>query len=274
MRVKWLPLMANSFAVSGMVITEPGVGCKIDRADGGKLHDKNADESWEVVKNLALNDHEGWNGSKDFVKPVKAIATSQNILKMPDRRLLELEEHINFLLKGPQPAPRASSTHVPQAYTEAFTSNSHPQNLNEPPRQNSFTFRERIHLNPQPLWEEINDKMTEMFRLLKELTASRTPEKSAKDNAMSGDSIKKLDKSDAVVPLKEVEKENEAENGIENESFKITEKKLTQIEEEESVEAPRSQPVGYYLKHKLNKKLVEGLSENQRFNHSLSATQV
>ncbi|GKG49359.1 hypothetical protein Tco_0515811, partial [Tanacetum coccineum] len=65
--------------------------------------------------------------------------------------------------------------------------------------------------------------------------------KSAKDNAMSSDSIKKLDKSNAVVPLKEVEKENEAENGTENESVKIAEKKLTQIEEEESVEAPRSQ---------------------------------
>ncbi|GJZ10697.1 hypothetical protein Tco_0545456 [Tanacetum coccineum] len=28
-RVKWLPLMANSFAVSGMVIVEPGVGANI-----------------------------------------------------------------------------------------------------------------------------------------------------------------------------------------------------------------------------------------------------
>ncbi|GKC89645.1 hypothetical protein Tco_1150294, partial [Tanacetum coccineum] len=78
--------------------------------------------------------------------------------------------------------------------------------------------------------EEINDKMTEMFRLLKELTASRTPEKvligeedrdpvtknvnsislirgdeekSAKYNAMFGDSIENPDGSDAVVPLRE-----------------------------------------------------------------------
>ncbi|GKF57425.1 zinc finger, CCHC-type containing protein, partial [Tanacetum coccineum] len=32
---------------------------EIDRADDGKLRDKNADESWEVIENLALYDHEG-----------------------------------------------------------------------------------------------------------------------------------------------------------------------------------------------------------------------
>ncbi|GKG06566.1 hypothetical protein Tco_0329535, partial [Tanacetum coccineum] len=31
-RVKWLPLMANSFAVLGMVIAEPGVGATIRSA--------------------------------------------------------------------------------------------------------------------------------------------------------------------------------------------------------------------------------------------------
>ncbi|GKA42055.1 hypothetical protein Tco_0734715 [Tanacetum coccineum] len=122
--------------------------------------------------------------------------------------------------------------------------------------------------------EEINDKMTEMFRLLKELTASRTPEKvligeedrdpvtknvnsislirgdeekSAKYNAMFGDSIENPDGSDAVVPLREVKKKNEAKNKTKNEPAKSAKKKPTQIKEEESVEAPSSQPVGYYL---------------------------
>nr|GEY39666.1 hypothetical protein [Tanacetum cinerariifolium] len=35
--------------------------CKIDRAAGSKLRDKNADEYWEIIENLALYDHEGWN---------------------------------------------------------------------------------------------------------------------------------------------------------------------------------------------------------------------
>ncbi|GKA04654.1 hypothetical protein Tco_0683774 [Tanacetum coccineum] len=32
--------------------------CEINRAAGGKLRNKNADESWEIIENLALYDHE------------------------------------------------------------------------------------------------------------------------------------------------------------------------------------------------------------------------
>ncbi|GJU88881.1 hypothetical protein Tco_1301304 [Tanacetum coccineum] len=99
--------------------------CEIDRAAGGKLRDKNTDESWEIIENLSVYDYEGWNDSKDFIKPVKAISTSQSTLKTPDRRLLELEDQINFLLKGSRPAPKSNSTHVPQAYAEAVSSNPH-----------------------------------------------------------------------------------------------------------------------------------------------------
>ncbi|GKE99649.1 hypothetical protein Tco_0023000, partial [Tanacetum coccineum] len=45
--------------------------CKIDRAASGKLRNKNADESWEIIENLALYDHEGLNDAKEFVKPAK-----------------------------------------------------------------------------------------------------------------------------------------------------------------------------------------------------------
>ncbi|GJU83237.1 hypothetical protein Tco_1285602 [Tanacetum coccineum] len=53
--------------------------CEIDRAGGGKLHNKNADESWEIMENLALYDHEGWNDMREFVKLVKAISTPEGI---------------------------------------------------------------------------------------------------------------------------------------------------------------------------------------------------
>nr|GEZ28450.1 MAK10-like protein [Tanacetum cinerariifolium] len=49
--------------------------CEIDRVGGGKLCNKNADESWEIIENLALYDHEGWSDIKGFAKPVKAIST-------------------------------------------------------------------------------------------------------------------------------------------------------------------------------------------------------
>nr|GEY65740.1 zinc finger, CCHC-type [Tanacetum cinerariifolium] len=86
---------------------------------------------------------------------------------------------------------------------------------------------------------EINNRMTEMFGLLKELTTNRAPEKvlmreEAKhhvtknvnslflirgeeeknddDNATTGDSIEEPDGSNGEMLLKEAKKENEAEN--------------------------------------------------------------
>ncbi|GJT89393.1 hypothetical protein Tco_1071110 [Tanacetum coccineum] len=114
--------------------------CEIDRATGGKLRNKNNDESWEIIENLALYDHEGWDETKEFVKSVKAISTPHGVLKTPDRRLLELEDHINFLLKGSRPTPTSSSARTPQAYVNAVHPNSIPRNQNEPPKLNTLFF--------------------------------------------------------------------------------------------------------------------------------------
>ncbi|GKA53366.1 hypothetical protein Tco_0746681 [Tanacetum coccineum] len=46
----------------------------IDHSVGGKLRDKSAKESWELIENLALYDHESWNDPRDLAKPVKAIS--------------------------------------------------------------------------------------------------------------------------------------------------------------------------------------------------------
>nr|GEV41011.1 hypothetical protein [Tanacetum cinerariifolium] len=108
------------------------------------------DESWEIIENLAFYDHEGWNDSKEFVKPVKAISTPQSTSKTPDQRLVELKDQINFLLKRSRPTPRPNSTHIPQAYAEAVYSNHRLQNQNGPPKQNPFSFHNRTDPNPQP----------------------------------------------------------------------------------------------------------------------------
>ncbi|GJT55642.1 hypothetical protein Tco_0990696 [Tanacetum coccineum] len=54
---------------------------------------------------------------------------------------------------------------------------------------------------------------------------------------------------------------------------KETEKK-NEAGKEEMTEVPSSQPVEYYLKHSINKKLIEGLVDNLRFNDSLSGARV
>ncbi|GJQ93073.1 MAK10-like protein [Tanacetum coccineum] len=197
-------------------------------------------------------------------------------------------------------------------------------NVNEPPKQSPFTFRERTDPIPQPQVlgtsfkarvrdymaahikrmerfenaifkqrEEINDR-AEMFRLLKELTTSRAPEKvlireEAKspvtENVISisltkgdeernddndvatGDDIKKPTRTKTGMPVKESENENEAENRIKNEPIRKAGK-------EETTEAPNSQPVEYYLKHRINDKLIEGLVDNHQFNDSLLGARV
>ncbi|GKE51334.1 hypothetical protein Tco_1486490, partial [Tanacetum coccineum] len=181
---------------------------EIDRAAGSKLHNKNTDKSWENIENLDFYDHEGWVETNEFVKPVKSISTPQGMPKTPYRRFLELEDLINFSLKGLRPTPASNSTHIPQAYVNAVHPNSRPRNQNEPPTLSTFAFRERTGPSPQPQaldttfearvrdymathskrierfentffkqHEEIDGRMTEKFGLLKELTTSRTPEK-------------------------------------------------------------------------------------------------
>ncbi|GJW79506.1 hypothetical protein Tco_0143481 [Tanacetum coccineum] len=127
---------------------------------------------------MALYDHEGWNDSRDFVRPIKAISLSQNTSKMPDRRLLELKDQINLLLKGPQTAPRTSSTHIPQAYAKVVSSYPRPRNLDGPPRLHGGTYGKNGEIRKAIFKqrEQINDRMTEMFDLLKKLTASKAPE--------------------------------------------------------------------------------------------------
>ncbi|GJV05193.1 MAK10-like protein [Tanacetum coccineum] len=148
--------------------------CEIDRAANGKLHDKNTDESWEIIENLALYDHEGWNDSKEFAKPT----VTKNVNSIS-------------LAKGE---------------------------------------------------EERND-----------------------NDDMAGNGS--INRTDTEMPVKEAKKETEDENGTKN-------KPIKRAEREETVKASSSQPVGYYLKHRINEKLIEGLVDNHRFNDSLSGIRV
>ncbi|GJX15561.1 hypothetical protein Tco_0216393 [Tanacetum coccineum] len=67
---------------------------------GGKLRDLNVKESWALLEDLSLYDNESWNDPRDFAKPVKAIALSQYVLSTSDNRLIDLENHVQRLLKA------------------------------------------------------------------------------------------------------------------------------------------------------------------------------
>ncbi|GJY53941.1 zinc finger, CCHC-type containing protein [Tanacetum coccineum] len=52
----------------------------IDQSAGGKLRDRNAEESWALLEDLTLYDNESWNDLRDFAKPIKAITLPQDVL--------------------------------------------------------------------------------------------------------------------------------------------------------------------------------------------------
>ncbi|GJR54295.1 zinc finger, CCHC-type containing protein [Tanacetum coccineum] len=255
--------------------------CEIDRAAGGKLRNKNTDESWEIIENLAFYDHEGWDETKEFVKPVKAISTPHSVPKTPDRRLLELEDQINFLLKGSRLTPTSSSVRTPQAYVNAVHSKSRPRNQNEPLKLNTFAFRERTGLSPQPqvlettFEDQIRDYMAahtdriERFEnaIFKQREGINREEERSNMTKVTPDNTEMPTAAEAGMPIMDAETKNGAENGTENKSIKTP-------ENEETVEAPGSQPITYYLKHKINERLIKGLVNNNRFNNSRSGTRV
>ncbi|GKB14462.1 MAK10-like protein [Tanacetum coccineum] len=201
-------------------------------------HHKNTDESWEIIKNLALYDHE-----------------------------------------GPSPQPQALETTF-----EARIRDYMAAHIERMKRFENVIFKQR---------EGINSRMTEMFGLIKELATSKTPEKvlireeakfpiTKNINSISltkgkeersnmtkvtPDNTEKPIATEVEMPIIEAETKNRAENRAENKSIKI-------LENEETVEAPSSQPITYYLKHKINEKLIKGLVNNNRFNNSRSGTRI
>ncbi|GKD88099.1 hypothetical protein Tco_1363606 [Tanacetum coccineum] len=72
----------------------------IDQSTDGKLRDRNAEESWALLKYLALYDNESWNDPTDFAKLVKAIFLPQDVPGTSDHRLIELENQVQRLMEA------------------------------------------------------------------------------------------------------------------------------------------------------------------------------
>ncbi|GJW90662.1 hypothetical protein Tco_0168215 [Tanacetum coccineum] len=77
-------------------------------AADGKLHDKNAEESWALLEDLALYDNESCNDPRDFAKPIKAIYLPQDVPGTSDLRLIELENQVQRLMEA-HLAPKSSN---------------------------------------------------------------------------------------------------------------------------------------------------------------------
>ncbi|GKB86957.1 hypothetical protein Tco_0959229 [Tanacetum coccineum] len=78
----------------------PATRRTIDQLAGGKLHDRNAKESWALLEDLILYDSESWNDPRDFAKPVKAISLPQDVPSTSDRLLIKLEHQVQRLMEA------------------------------------------------------------------------------------------------------------------------------------------------------------------------------
>nr|GEV73544.1 hypothetical protein [Tanacetum cinerariifolium] len=120
--------------------------------------------------------------------------------------------------------------------------------------------------------EEINERMMEMFSLLKEFTKGKSLEK-----VLVREEVNKpvIDKS-IVEPIEPIKNEEAIDDVMSNESDRSMNKDLTMWGKyvDRLMEMPMSQPIRYYLKHGINEKTIEVLVDNHKYNDSLLATRL
>ncbi|GKC59781.1 MAK10-like protein [Tanacetum coccineum] len=194
---------------------------------------------------------------KDFLKPVDSLDFDDEnkermrmTVKLRNDILMFQQHHGESLSEAwtrPSSQPQALGTTFEARVRDYMAA--HTKRME---RFKNTIFRQR---------KEINGRMTEMFGLLKELTTSRTPKKV-------------LIKEEAKFPVTKNVNFISLTKGEEEGSnrMKVTPdnaKKLTETE----TKTPVMEHVAYYLKHKINEKLIKGLVNNNRFNNSRSRTQ-
>ncbi|GKE34699.1 MAK10-like protein [Tanacetum coccineum] len=206
---------------------------------------------------LMFQQHQGESLSKAWIRFKDLLEKVQHHCI---DRWLQIEmfyDHVFFHLKceinraaGEQLRDKNTNKSWPQALGTTFEARVRDYMAAHTKRMERFEnaiFKQRV---------EINDRMTEMSGHLKELTTSRAPKKV-------------LVREEAKSPV--TKNEAEIKNGVENRNKN---KPIKKDEKEKAVEAPSSQPVEYYLKHRINEKLIEGLVDNNRFNDFLSGVRV
>ena len=71
----------------------------IDQASGGRLRDKDAKESWEIIDELAFDDNEIWEVAHVVESAVNAISSSGGTTQLSDENLCELEKKVYYLME-------------------------------------------------------------------------------------------------------------------------------------------------------------------------------
>ncbi|GJX76402.1 hypothetical protein Tco_0323213 [Tanacetum coccineum] len=101
-------------------------------------------------------------------------------------------------------------------------------------------------------------------------------DRSIESNEVVDKNVVESSELNAVEPIELDDRKKEMEDGTTDKSVRSRKEELTgwETKAEVLVENPRSQPIGYYLKHEINEKLIEGLVDTHKYNDSLLATRL
>ena len=117
----------------------------IDQAAGGNLRDKNANESWEIIEELARYSDEVWEVDQAVESACEALSSPNNTTQITEKGLCELEKRVGYLLerqKKPLSLQRATVNSI---------SAIKPIPLSESPhRENVETFKRFGQPHPPP----------------------------------------------------------------------------------------------------------------------------
>ncbi|GJY53162.1 hypothetical protein Tco_0444826 [Tanacetum coccineum] len=92
--------MASTFGSKSKSFMTMSIPPRDEPSTGGKLRDRNTEDSWALLEDLALYENESWNDPRDFAKPVKAISLPQDVPSTSDRHLIELENQVQHLMEA------------------------------------------------------------------------------------------------------------------------------------------------------------------------------
>ena len=72
----------------------------IDRAAGGRLRDKDAEESWAIIEELAADNQELWEFNHTIKAAINSISTPGGTNQISDELLANLRQKLTTLRKG------------------------------------------------------------------------------------------------------------------------------------------------------------------------------
>nr|GEW26160.1 MAK10-like protein [Tanacetum cinerariifolium] len=132
----------------------------IDQVAGGKLHDKNKEESWALLEDLTLYDNKSWNDPRDFAKPVKAISMPHDVPSASDRHLIKLKNQFQLKkeMESRDTTPRECEGLTNEVDDEVGSNKLEEQEeadleyFNTFPSMKELEYHEWLLKNPRPPW--------------------------------------------------------------------------------------------------------------------------